>query len=419
MSDEHHEWRLGGELPIVRAHSVAKHRVIEQYLRRYVEVLTADLRIPRLRLTLIDGFAGGGLYRHHGTNEVWYGSPLLMIRAMEDAQRFAQAKRSKDFKLDVEFVFIEKKSETFDCLRANIQGSEFCPRLADRIAFVKDDFTSQVQSIISRVQARKLGCRAIFLLDQCGYKDVPFSAIQFILSELENAEVILTFATDSLIDYLSGQDSMQKTLEKLGLELRKECIQEARQQRDWRRAIQFLLHQQIKCKSGANYYTPFFIRSKDAHRDYWLIHLSNHPRARDVMVELHWLEKTSFAHFGRPGLVMLGYDQDDDIRIAGEQLPLAEFRFDEQAHRATHECLMEELPARLFTFTDGITYEQLFSRLTNETPATSEIIKAALAVMLAGGEIDIRDATGLVKRTAGIQHSTDVIKPSGQRLLFT
>ncbi len=36
-------------------------------------------------------------------------------------------------------------------------------------------------------------------------------------------------------------------------------------------------------------YAPFIIRSKEAHRDYWLIHLSQHSRARDMMVGLHWL----------------------------------------------------------------------------------------------------------------------------------
>jgi hypothetical protein len=63
-------------------------------------------------------------------------------------------------------------------------------------------------------------------------------------------------------------------------------------------------------------------------------------------------------------------------------------------------------------------FGDLFARLTNETPATSEILRAALAMMLREGMIDVRDKTGLVKRQAGIQHRTDVIKPSSQRLLF-
>src|SRR5205807_10591228 len=111
-------------------------------------------------------------------------------------------------------------------------------------------------------------------------------------------------------------------------------------------------HEQVYSNSGAKYYTPFFIRSKDAHRDYWLIHLSNHSRARDVMVSLHWLENTSFAHFGRPGLLMLGYDQDEDIKITGQPV-FPEFRFDEFALASTHDSLMDELPERLFRFSDG------------------------------------------------------------------
>ena len=111
---------------------------------------------------------------------------------------------------------------------------------------------------------------------------------------------------------------------------------------------------------------------------------------------------------------MLGYDQDHDIKITGQP----EFRFDENARALTHECLMDELPGRLFGFKDGVAFGDFFSRLTNETPATSEIIKSVLGILLKEGAIEVRDKTGLVKRKVGIQHPTDVIKPSTQQLLF-
>ena len=259
----------------------------------------------------------------------------------------------------------------------------------------------------------------VTLRPQIGWMALPERvAIRRILSGLANSEVILTFATDSLIDYLSGRESMQKTLENLGLSLSATQIQSAKEQADWRRAIQFILHREIHASSGAKYYTPFFIRSKDAHRDYWLIHLSNHARARDVMVGLHWLENTSFAHFGRPGLVMLGYDQDDDLKIVGQRLPLQEFRFDDIARATTQRALVEELPERLFCCKDGVTFRELFSGLTNESPATSELFRFAIAAMHREGLVDIRDKTGLVKRISGIQHQSDVIKPSAQRRFF-
>jgi three-Cys-motif partner protein len=63
MPRENHKWVPGEEPPKIRPHSLAKHRVIDAYLRRYVDVLTQNRRIPEFRLTLVDGFSGGGVYR--------------------------------------------------------------------------------------------------------------------------------------------------------------------------------------------------------------------------------------------------------------------------------------------------------------------------------------------------------------------
>src|SRR5437016_5461354 len=92
VSDEHHKWRIGELPPEIRPHSLAKHRVIQNYLLRYVGVLTSNLKIPELRLTLVDGFAGGGVYRDWQTNEGRDGSPLLMLNAMREAAEAAQSR---------------------------------------------------------------------------------------------------------------------------------------------------------------------------------------------------------------------------------------------------------------------------------------------------------------------------------------
>ena len=136
------------------------------------------------------------------------------------------------------------------------------------------------------------------------------------------------------------------------------------------------------------------------------------------MVELHWVENTNFEHFGRPGLVMLGYDQDHDNRLVGQQPRFPEFRFDRIARDATHDCLMNELPSRIAVFKDGVTFAHLFSSVTNETPATSEIIKETIRTLQHEELVDIRDEFGVTKRRSGVQHAKDVIKPPAQKLLF-
>lgn len=411
MADEHHSWHLGEEPPFIRPHSQAKHRVIAGYLTQYVATLSSNFQIPELRITLVDGFAGGGRYRDKQTGEHCDGSPLLMLKAMQEAEAVGNISRDKPFRLDAKYYFIESSRDTFPYLKATLELSEFRDQLHNRIELINGKFIDNVDSIIRAIQHRKGGNRAIFVLDQFGYLDVPFSAIQSILTRLKRAEIILTFAANSLIDYLSEKDKTQKILESLGLQLSKDSIRTAKQEADWRLAIQQRLHKEIFVRSGAKHYTPFFIRSKEAHRDYWLIHLSNHARARDVMVGLHWKEHAGFAHYGKPGLAMLGYDQDRDTKLSGQ-----EFLFDNSAQTLTHEHLLDQLPERVSLFSDGVEFKSLFAHITNETPATSSIIANALNTLRSNGEIEIRDKYG--KRTRRINHSSDVIQTARQKLFF-
>ena len=335
-----------------------------------------------------------------------------MLKAMKDAGAAQAKRRSKEFNLDVEYFFVESSIDHFPILKSNLEQSEFRSMLAHNIHLLNDVFTNRVEQIVQHIRNQSRKRRAIFLLDQFGYKDVPLPAIRSILSQLEHAEIILTFAADSLIDYLSELDSMQMTLERMGLQLSKEEIRTAKEQADWRCAIQILLHDRIFLNSGARHYTPFFIRSADAHRDYWLIHLSNHSRARDVMVGLHWDENTSFAHYAGAGLSMLGYDPDRDTKITGQP-----FLFDQDAREHTMESLLNDLPGRIRETKDGVEFGDFFARVTNETPATSDLLKSVLTILRKEGIIEIRAFDGLTRRS-GIQNRTDIIKPSSQPSLF-
>src|SRR5947208_13207761 len=94
MSRKCHKWREGHEPPTIRAHSLAKHRVLRAYLERYVSVLTANPRQKQFKLTLVDGFAGGGKYLEAGSREERPGSPMIMLQAMKSARDAARAART-------------------------------------------------------------------------------------------------------------------------------------------------------------------------------------------------------------------------------------------------------------------------------------------------------------------------------------
>lgn len=417
MSHKHHDWQIGKAPPLIRPHSLAKHRVLKSYLERYVATLTKNPRQDVFRLTLVDGFAGGGRYLDSRTKEERPGSPLIMLEAMELAAEAAQQKRKKPFHLDAQYIFIEKDREALDYLRTVLAESKYAPLVGDSVKLIQGEFTSQVPGICEFVKNRGRADRVIFVLDQFGYTDVPLPSIRNILSTLENAEVILTFATDFLIDYLTENEPTQQILGKVGISLPSTTIGTAKDERDWRRIIQFALHREIPERTGAKYYTPFYIRSADSGRDFWLVHLSGHFRARDVMVGLHWKESNSFAHYGRSGLRMLGYDQEHDAAWTSQRM-LPGFYFDETALVSSQDELLEQLPERLFKFRDGIAFSDLFAKLTNECPVTAEIMKSVLSELAKSGVVKVRDKAGATTRRVGVQHDSDVITPSLQRRIF-
>ena len=127
-------------------------------------------------------------------------------------------------------------------------------------------------------------------------------AVGEILRRIAKAEVILTFATDYLIDYLGEGYQAGAGIVRGGINVERLLSKMDKSKPEWRRLVQLELHKEIQEKTGAKFYTPFFIRSTDANRDLWLVHLSGHYRARDVMVGIHWLQNTSFAHYAKPGL---------------------------------------------------------------------------------------------------------------------
>ncbi len=59
MSDKYREWENGG-LVTLDKHSRAKHEVLRTYVERYLEILCRRYGMTSFKITLVDGFAGGG-----------------------------------------------------------------------------------------------------------------------------------------------------------------------------------------------------------------------------------------------------------------------------------------------------------------------------------------------------------------------
>jgi hypothetical protein len=173
-------------------------------------------------------------------------------------------------------------------------------------------------------------------------------------------------------------------------------IDELKQSPSWRVHLQSSLYQDLTSQCSARFFTPFFIRPERGHGDFWLLHLSQHWKARDVMAGTHWLHHNHFAHYGRPGFHMFstGYigKFDDEGKLQRG------FDFSEVAATVSKDTMMEQIPAMLFDGAEGMTFEQFFLWLINTTPATRTMVESTLLALNESGDIAILDEDGDASR---------------------
>lgn len=420
MAKKEYDWKIGEDPPKIDLHSLAKHRVYEEYLAHYIQVLNTDPRIPAFRLTLIDGFSGGGVYLDPRDNSFYPGSPQRIINACETAAHRVNQHRMENgirngFELQADYHFIEKKKTNYDYLQWYLQEQGFGSRLGSDIQPINAAFSDALPSLIHQIGQANKHRRCIFFLDQYGWSEVPFPDIKTIFTLLPRAEVILTMATDWLIDYMSKDDRYTKPFRKTGLDKVlniDDLLQHKVDTPQWRQFVQYQLHQAIVELSGASHYTPFFIVSKEANKSFWLIHLSNHPRARDVMTQLHWQLKNQFAHYGETGFRMFGYDpsNDEDLHGIADIFGNGEFGFDSLAREKTLEAISIELPRVIHQFPDGIRFDELYRKVANFTPATTDHIKEAAYQIAQIKELEIRNPNGGTRRTSHTIKAQDVLQ---------
>lgn len=421
MTRRPYSWKDGPDE--IQQHSIAKHEVLRAYLARYFATLVSSPHQDLLRLTLVDGFAGGGLYTHSDTRQPVLGSPFICLDAAREAEALINLERRKPVKLDVSYFFIEKDKHAYRHLDKVLRERLFGDRIGVDIHLRHSPFQDQAQDIINFIKERSpRNGRSIFILDQYGYSDVPRSLIHNIFAKLPRAEVILTFAVDSFLNYASDGTLTAQLLDDIGIPevLRGRSIDEIKNsESDWRLFIQSSLYHGLVTGCGARYFTPFFIRNKRGHGDYWLLHLSQHARARDVMTEVHWANQNYFIHYGGAGLnmfQMVGYDPDHDATFKGQHG--LGFEFDDVARERSLQALKEQIPTGIYANDEGLTFGELFAATCNGSPASAEIYKEAVQKLIQEKIIQVVSEDGAVRRSAQRIRSSDRLITPDQRSLF-
>src|SRR5262245_35677565 len=98
----------GGKPAIIKQHSIAKHEVLREYLVAYLQTLVTSPAQDVMSVTLVDGFAGGGLYTHEDTGQLVLGSPFVFLEAAKEAQALLSLGRKKPLRFNLDYFFVEK-----------------------------------------------------------------------------------------------------------------------------------------------------------------------------------------------------------------------------------------------------------------------------------------------------------------------
>ncbi len=421
MTLKQYNWKDGPDF--IQQHSVAKHRILQAYLAAYFRTLVSSPNQDVLRLTLVDGFAGGGLYVHNDTRETVKGSPFIFLEATREANFLINKDRRKPVQLQVDYFFTEADRHAYMHLVKVLREAGYGDRIGNGIYIDHARFQDKADAIIEFIKKKspKNG-RSIFALDQYGYKEVPTHLMRKIFEALPSAEVILTFGVDSFMNFANDGEQIKDLLDGLGLPdiFAGRSIEEIKaSDRDWRLFLQSTLYRRLVENCGARHFTPFFIRNRGGHGDYWLIHMSQHPRARDVMTEVHWANNNYFIHYGGAGLDMfqvVGYDPVHDATYL-QQSDLG-FEFDDVAKKATLAALMEHIPRRVYAKEAGMTFSQLFEGTCNGSPASASLYRESLSRLVQESAIEVIGIDGTRRRSAAQVRDTDQLRRPIQRSLF-
>lgn len=420
MTLKQYNWKDGPDF--IQQHSVAKHRILEAYLAAYFRTLVSSPNQDVLKLTLVDGFAGGGLYVHQDTRELVQGSPFIFLKATREAEYLINKDRRKPIRLLVDYFFTEADPHAHKHLDKVLREAGYGAQIGNGIYLEHARFQDKADAIIEFIKKKSpRNGRSIFALDQYGYKEVPTHLMRKIFEALPSAEVILTFGVDSFMNFANDGEQVKDLLDGLGLPdiFAGMSIEEIKaSDRDWRLFLQSTLYRRLVENCGARHFTPFFIRNRGGHGDYWLIHMSQHHRARDVMTEVHWANNNYFIHYGGAGLdmfQMVGYDPAHDSNYL-RQSALG-FEFDDVAKHASISALNEHIPRRVYADHTGISFGELFATTCNSSPASARIYRESVGQLIAERVIEVMPAEGGTRRSAAQIKPTDQLVAPRQRAI--
>ena len=405
--EKRYSWTKGVEL---EEHTRRKHKILREYLARYLTVRCARPQQTKFRLAVIEGFAGGGRYKCGSA-----GSPILFIEELRAAvERFniqRQADGMAPLEIECYLALNDEDSDALDLLKSNTEPlvaatrSEV-PRLYLKVEYFQQPFEAVYPTIKERlIQGRYHN--VIFNLDQYGHNDVDLSTLSDISSSFGSAEIFYTFGISSLLSFLrkSNLPLVVKQLGFLGVTSDDVSALDGQMSKhEWLGAAERLVFESFH--GCARYVSPFSINNPDGWR-YWLIHFASNYRARQEYNNVLHQNSSMQAHYGRSGLNMLCFDPRESENIL--------YLFDVSGRAAATQQLLEDIPRLITGFGDAVGVGEFYGSIYNMTPAHMDDIHMAI---IDNPDMQVLTPSGGERRRPNTIEASDTLRMKSQRSFF-
>jgi three-Cys-motif partner protein len=363
----------------------------------------------RFRLAIVDGFAGGGRYNCGAP-----GSPLIFVEELQNTLAAINIQRAVQglgaIEIEALLVFNDASPDVVDLLRSHCEPlvaaiKDTPSKLHIRTQYFSGPFEEVYQSMKTVVVGGRYRS-VIYNLDQYGHADVNVATVQDIMRTTQSTEVFYTFAIQTLLTYLSDKnpDLLLRQLRHLGITAEKlrRLDDQVMTKPQWLGAAEKIVYETLE--ACAPYVSPFSIRNPDGWR-YWMLHLANNYRARQVYNDvLH--DNGELDHFGRSGLRMFNYNPENEGRL---------YLFKDDDRAAARAQLHNDIPKLVTEAGDAMPMSDFYEAAYSATPAHKDDIHSA---MLANEDLEVLTPDGGVRRKGNTISVGDILRLKRQRSFF-
>ena len=152
MPENRYDWKNGPAE--IQQHSIAKHNVLRSYLAAYFQTLVSSPAQEEFRLTIVDAFAGGGLYVHQDTRELVKGSPSIFLNATREAEFRINRDRRSPVKFEVDYFFIDEDRHACTHLDKVLREEGYGDQIGRTIHLKHAKFQDEARGIIDFIRKK-------------------------------------------------------------------------------------------------------------------------------------------------------------------------------------------------------------------------------------------------------------------------